>query len=45
MNSLSRRTFIQTAAAAAGVFVLPRFSIGQSGYSANSKLNIAMVGA
>ncbi len=33
------------AAAAAGTFVLPRFSIGQPGPSANSKLNVAMVGA
>ncbi len=41
---MKRRTFIKTTAAAgAGAFVLPRFSIGQPGPSANSKLNIAMV--
>ena len=45
MNSISRRTFIQTAAAATGAFALPRFSIGQPGPSANGKLNVAMVGA
>ena len=45
MHSITRRNFIQTAAAATGAFVLPRFSIGQPGASANSKLNIAMVGA
>ena len=28
----------------AGGFVLPQFSIGQSGASANSKLNVAMIG-
>jgi predicted dehydrogenase len=33
------------AAAATGAFVLPRFSIGQPGPSANSKLNVAMIGA
>lgn len=43
---MNRRTFIQTSAAAsAGAFVLPRFSIGQPGPSANSKLNVAMIGA
>ena len=46
MNSIPRRTFIKTGAAAAtGAFVLPRFSIGQPGPSANSKLNVAMIGA
>ena len=43
---MKRRNFLKTAAAAsAGAFVLPRFSIGQPGPSANSKLNIAMIGA
>ena len=43
---MQRRNFIKTAAAAsAGAFILPRFSIGQSGPSANSKLNIAHIGA
>ncbi|MEM1108538.1 MAG: Gfo/Idh/MocA family oxidoreductase [Planctomycetota bacterium] len=43
---MNRRTFLKTTAAtAAGAGVLPSFSIGQPGPSANSKLNIAMVGA
>ena len=43
---MQRRNFIKTAAAAsAGAFILPRFSIGQPGPSANSKLNIAHIGA
>jgi predicted dehydrogenase len=43
---MKRRNFLKTAAAAsAGAFVLPRFSIGQPGPSANSKLNIAHIGA
>lgn len=43
---MKRRNFLKTAAAAsAGAFVLPRFSIAQAGPSANSKLNIAMIGA
>lgn len=45
-NSIQRRQFIKASAAtAAGAFILPRFSIGQSGPSANSKLNIAMIGS
>lgn len=43
---MQRRNFIKTAAAAsASAFILPRFSIGQTGLSANSKLNIAHIGA
>jgi predicted dehydrogenase len=43
---MKRRNFLKTAAAAsAGAFILPRFSIGQPGPSANSKLNIAHIGA
>ena len=42
---MERRKFIKTAAVGAGSFVLPRFSIGKPGVSANSKLNIAMIGA
>ncbi|HAZ00534.1 MAG TPA: gfo/Idh/MocA family oxidoreductase, partial [Opitutae bacterium] len=43
---MKRRNFLKTAAAAsAGAFVLPRFSIGQPGPSANSKLNLAHIGA
>ncbi|MDP6634720.1 MAG: Gfo/Idh/MocA family oxidoreductase [Phycisphaerae bacterium] len=43
---MKRREFLKTSAAAAGTaaFVAPQFSIGKSGPSANSKLNIAMVG-
>ncbi|MEM1108537.1 MAG: Gfo/Idh/MocA family oxidoreductase [Planctomycetota bacterium] len=45
-RSINRRTFLKTSAAtAAGAGILPSFAIGQSGPSANSKLNIAMVGA
>ena len=43
---MRRRKFLKTAAAAStGAFVIPRFSIGQPGPSANSKLNIAHIGA
>ena len=43
---MNRRNFIKSSVAAgAGTFVLPRFSIGKSGPSANSKLNVAMIGA
>ncbi|MEN8662253.1 MAG: Gfo/Idh/MocA family protein [Lentimonas sp.] len=43
---MNRRHFIKTTAAvSAGSFILPRFSIGKPGPSANSKLNIAMIGA
>lgn len=43
---MKRRTFItQSLSAAAGTFVLPRFAIGSAGPSANSRLNIAMIGA
>jgi hypothetical protein len=46
MHKTKRRSFIKKSAAmAAGAFVLPRFSIGQAGPSANSKVNIAMIGA
>ena len=43
MNRHSRRTFL-AASAAAGATLLPRFSIGQPGPSANSKLNVAAIG-
>ncbi|MEO0793852.1 MAG: Gfo/Idh/MocA family oxidoreductase [Verrucomicrobiota bacterium] len=43
---MNRRNFIKTSAVAtAGAFTLPRFSIGKPGPSANSKINIAMIGA
>jgi len=45
-TNTSRRSFFKTTTlAAAGTFVLPRFSIGKPGISANSRLNIAMIGA
>jgi predicted dehydrogenase len=40
----SRRQFLKTTSAAAGTFVLPRFSIAKPGPSANSKLNLAFIG-
>lgn len=44
-SASSRRQFLKTSSLLAGsAFVLPRFSIGQSGQSANSKLNIAFIG-
>ncbi len=42
--SLDRRTFLKTSTAAAVAFTLPRFSIGQTGPSANGKLNVACIG-
>ena len=46
MKSINRRSFLKTSAAVtAGTFVLPQFSIGKPGPSANGKLNIAMIGA
>jgi len=44
-NKIKRRDFLKCAGAVgASTFVLPSFSIGKSGPSANSKLNIAMIG-
>ncbi len=43
--SLNRRTFLQTSAAVAGAFTIPRVSIGKPGEAANSKVNMAVVGA
>src|SRR5688572_33137814 len=40
----TRRTFLKSSAVAAAAFTLPRFSIGQSGPSANSKINVACIG-
>ena len=43
---IHRRDFIKSSALVVGSsFVLPRFSLAQSAASANSKLNIAMIGA
>ncbi len=47
MNSapaISRRKFLQTSAAAASLFVLPRFAIAQSGPAASRRLNLAFIG-
>ena len=40
----TRRAFIKSSAVAAAAFSLPRFSIGQTGPSANSKINVACIG-
>lgn len=41
----TRRDFLKASSlAVGGAFVLPRFSIGQAGQSANGKLNIAFIG-
>jgi predicted dehydrogenase len=45
MQKTSRRTFLKSTAVAAGAFSLPSFSIGKPGESANSKINVAVVGA
>lgn len=43
---IRRRDFLKSSALiVTGAFVLPRFSIAKAGPSANSKLNIAMIGA
>lgn len=44
MRNVARRDFIKAAGVAAGTFTLAPFAIGKSGVSANSKLNIAMIG-
>lgn len=45
ISGTSRREFLRTSTLlAGGAFVLPRFSIGKSGPSANGKLNIAFIG-
>ena len=40
----TRRTFLKSSALAAAAFSLPRFSIGQTGRSANGKINVASIG-
>lgn len=45
MNKITRRDYLKASAAIGGSFFLPRFAIGQSGMSANSKLNIALIGS
>jgi predicted dehydrogenase len=44
MIRINRRSFLQSAAVAAGAATLPRFAIGKPGEPANSKLNVAVVG-
>jgi len=43
-SPLSRRQFLQTSAAAASLFVLPRFAIAQAGPAASRRLNLAFIG-
>lgn len=45
MKTITRRKLLQVSSLSAGAFVLPRFSIGQSGPPTASKLNVAIVGA
>jgi predicted dehydrogenase len=46
VNSQSRRRFLaSTAAITAGAWVAPRFSIARPGPSANSRINLAFIGA
>src|SRR4026207_2261574 len=40
----TRRTFLKTSALAAAACSPPRFSIGQTGPSANGKINVACIG-
>lgn len=40
----TRRTFLKSTAVAAAAISLPRFSIGQTGPSANGKINVACIG-
>jgi predicted dehydrogenase len=44
MNPLNRRHFLKGIAAVAASTTLPLFAIGQSGPSANRKLNVAVIG-
>jgi len=45
MALTNRRRFLQSTAVAAGAVALPGFSIGKPGESANTKINVAVVGA
>jgi len=45
MTHPSRRQFLSTAAVTAAGFTLPRFAIGKPGPSANSKINVAVIGS
>ncbi len=45
MKSINRRNLLKTTALlGAGAFVLPRFSISESGPAASKRLNLAFVG-
>lgn len=44
VSAPTRRSFLKTSAAAAAAFTLPRFSIGQTGVPANSRINVACIG-
>ena len=44
-RKVTRRDYLKASALAGGSFIFPRFAIGQAGLSANSKLNIALIGA
>lgn len=43
-GSPTRRSFLKASAVAATAFTLPRFSIGQTGVAANSRINVACIG-
>jgi len=45
VERLSRRAYLKASAAVGAAFVLPRFAIGRAGPSANSKINVALIGA
>lgn len=45
MNHLNRRHFLKGTAVVAASVSLPKFAIGSAGASANSKLNVAVIGA
>lgn len=44
IHAPTRRTFLKSTAVAAAAISLPRFSIGQSGPSANGRINVACIG-
>ena len=45
MEKLTRRQYLKATAAIGASFVLPRFAIGRAGPSANSRINVALIGA
>ena len=44
MNATRRRFLASTTALATGAWIAPRFAIGRSGPSANSRINLACIG-